>query len=68
MDYAKYGITANSYCPGVIETPLCKWIWRIFPSILVSNILSPTVAGLDEYYTKISGEPKGSWTNSVGAL
>ena len=22
MDYAKFGITANSYSPGVIETPL----------------------------------------------
>ena len=31
MDYAKYGITANSYSPGVIETPLCKSIQRIFP-------------------------------------
>ena len=24
MDYAKYGITANSYSPGVIETPLSR--------------------------------------------
>lgn len=24
MDYGKYGITVNSYAPGVIETPLSE--------------------------------------------
>ncbi len=25
MDYGKYGITVNSYAPGVIETPLSEY-------------------------------------------
>ena len=70
MDYAKYGITANSYSPWRHESrlPFASQFSAYSLRDRLTYIPSTLVAGLDEYHTKITGQPKGSWTDSVRPL
>ena len=65
LDYGKYGITVNSYAPGVIETPLSKCLYVLASSARSADMFRVAVDYLDEYHTSKNGQPRGSWTKSV---
>ena len=34
MELAPYGINVNAVCPGYVDTPLLRWLWRAMSEVL----------------------------------